>query len=47
MPSVNVYVKEEIYAFLTNRSGGKATALAKIWLEERYAKEKEQGEVNE
>jgi hypothetical protein len=40
MPTVSVYVAEEIYTYLSQQSDGKAAMLAKTWLEERYKYER-------
>lgn len=43
MPTVSVYLREEIYTHLAKE--GKASTIAKKWIEERY--EKERKEVRE
>jgi len=41
MPSLTVYVPEEVYILLSKRSNGNAIKLAKEWLMERYRMEAE------
>jgi hypothetical protein len=39
VPNINIYLTEEIYTYLSQRSGGHATSLAKTWIEDRYGVE--------